>query len=265
MTQKINVLLIFDHKTILTGRTRDWSLFDQIGTCFIPQVVMEEIQFLCTRAVNPEEETKAREFSRFMDNNNWQINQLLAEHPSFIPPDGQNMSKNARLTQSIAKSVYGLAQEYPSQLVVLVSNQQTLTNDIERLNINNLTTLTLAQFTQWLRTKQRPINVSEKMQKMITEGFAGAKVQPSPPQLSQSQPKPQQINIITPSPTNKKEYVRESKVIVRKPGCFANFISSILAILGFSLAGLILWYLIQPNSFNQFWENMNLPTLKIES
>jgi hypothetical protein len=255
MSNEINVLVIFEFKAILAGTIRDWSLFDQVGTCFIPQVVSEELEFLCKRSPDPQEEKIAREFSRFMPDSGWRITQSLVDHPSFNPSNDENLSKNALLKQAICQSVYGLAQENQDKLVVFVSNQQTLRSDIDALNINNICSLPLAQFIQWIRTKQSPINVSNKMQKMIQEGVTYSEVTNikstvSPPVKTKNS------SLNNDNSTNKTK-----NKSAKKTNIISVLISSILTIMGFSFVGLVLWYFIQPNSFNKFLEKNGLSPL----
>lgn len=255
MSQKIDVFLIFDLTAILMGKTRDWELFEQLGTCFIPQIVKEEIDFLCKRATEPEQEKTAREFTRFLSKSNWKINNLIADNPNFTVLNGEENSKNARLQQAIAKSIYGLAKENNEQLIVLISNQKNLRNEIENLNINNLTTLTLVQFTQWLRTKQLPINVSEKIQKINTKNLTTEEITINKKETFPTQKKvipSNSVNSITPS--TKAKVKPKSKLI-------QNLIAYLMAIIGFTLVILTLWYFLQPNSFNQFWQKKGLPSL----
>jgi hypothetical protein len=259
MSQKVNILLTFDLTAILAGRSRDWTLFDQIGPCLITQVVMEEIEFLGKRSPNPEEEKTAREFSRFMDDSNWQISQIVADYPGFNAAGGQDLSKNARLKQAITQSVYGLARENQARLVVLISNQQNLRNDIDGLEINNLCSLPLAQFVQWLRTKQLPLNVSKKMQKMIGEGISTSETKSK---KTTSTPQTKIKNSSSSKLSNgQNNYQKIKAKVVKKSNFLSNLISSILAIIGFSFVGLLLWYLIQPNTFHEFWQKTGLPAL----
>lgn len=261
MAQKVSILLIFDLKAILAGRTRDWTIFDEIGTCFVPQIVIKEIEFLCKQSITPEEEKTAREFTRFIDNSTWEISQTIAEHPLLNSAQGEDMSKNARLQQLTAQSVYGLAQENPNQLVVLISNQQNLRNDIDNLNINNLSSLPLAQFIQWLRTKQPPINISEKQEIMIAVAIATNEVKT----------KKYSSNIKTKSPNSTSSFSQQNNLnktqakVQKKSTFVATLISSIMAIVGFSFVGLILWYFLQPESFNKFLQKTGLPSLPSKS
>jgi hypothetical protein len=131
----ISIILVFEPRAILAGRIRDWSQFEQIGTCIIPPIVLEELEFLKNRAVEAEEEKIAREFSRFLPDSNWQISNSLVSHPNFRAKDSENLSKSARLQIAILESVYGIAKDNCHSLVVFVSNQSSLRNQIGSLII----------------------------------------------------------------------------------------------------------------------------------
>jgi hypothetical protein len=246
-----SVLLVFDLTAILAGRTRDWHEFDSLGFCFIPQVVREEINFLNQRASTLEEEKTAREFTRFLAHSSWQIAQSIAEHPSLITSEGNSLSKNARLRLAIAQCVYGMAQENPTSLVVMVSNQANLRSQIENLSLNNLVTLTLAQFLQWLRTKRIPLNISQKISRINRKNTSsGFKINPK----------------YFSSPTSLASAKTQSRIprystSLKKPNPISSLMYSILALVAFTVVGFSVWYLIQPKSFHQFWHQLDLPSL----
>lgn len=56
MSPDNSIILVFEPRVILAGRTLEWSQFHQLGTCLIPQIVLEELEFLTNRVVYPEEE-----------------------------------------------------------------------------------------------------------------------------------------------------------------------------------------------------------------
>lgn len=59
------MILVFELTTILSGCTRDWTKFSDKGECYLPEVVLQELNFLTQRAITPKDEKIAREFSRF--------------------------------------------------------------------------------------------------------------------------------------------------------------------------------------------------------
>ena len=252
MSKNISILVVFELKAILAGRTRDWSQYSQVGTCFVPQIVREEIEFLCQRSPDLDEEKTAREFTRFLGESNWQITQAIAENPALNPAEGQELSKNARLKLAIAQSVLGLAQENQDKLVVLVSNQQNLRNEVELLEGNNLCTLTLVQFRQWMQTNQRPVNVTQQMQKMNTEGVAGVEVT-TKKSAAASPAKPKSRSSMQTS-ANYNARTQKYPTSPKSSNFFSNLMASIFAIVGFTVVGGLIWYWVQPDTFNQFWQ-----------
>ncbi len=259
MSKNISVLVVFELSAILAGRTRDWSQYGQFGNCFVPQVVIEEIEFLCQRSPYPDEEKTAREFTRFLGESNWQVSQAIAKNPALNPPQGQKLSKNARLSLAIAQAVLGLARENQAQLVVLVSNQQNLRNEVELLEIKNLCTLTLVQFRQWVQTNQRPVNVTQQMQKMAPEGVAGFEVT-TKKSAAASRAKPQSSSSL-PTAVSYSARTQKYPTSAKTSNFFSNLMASIFAIVGFTVVGGLIWYLVQPDMFNQFWQKTGLPPL----
>jgi hypothetical protein len=252
-----SILLVFDLSAILAGRTRDWSQFNSVGSCFIPQVVMEEIEFLTQRSSDPEEEKIAREFTRFLPDSNWEISQSIAEHPSLTPPDGKNLSKNARLQLAVAQCVYGMTQENTASIVVMVSNQGNLRTQLENLKVNNLCTLTSAQFIQWLRTNQRPLNITQAIQKQSVGGWSPTSQSPNP-QID----RPKQGSTKTGSSSSQSQSrTPRYSTSVKKANPISGLINSILALVAFTAVGCSIWYFAQPKSFNQFWQKLGLPPI----
>ncbi|MGI0480608.1 PIN domain-containing protein [Geminocystis sp. CENA526] len=255
MSQDISIIIVFEPRVILEGVTRDWSQFSQLGTCYIPQIVLEELEFLTKRAVSEKEEKTAREFFRFFPNSGWQVTQGMTHHDALTVMEGENLSKNARLQVAIAESVYYLTLENTNKLVVLVTNQQNLREEVENLAQDNLVSLTLAQFTQWLRTKQKPINVSQKI-----AGFSNGKISSpvsSPPPAKN--PSRNNGNVVSPTSAS---YQPKAKV---KPqnNTLGTIISGLLALGALTVTVMIAWYFIQPQSFQEFWQKME--ELKIKN
>jgi hypothetical protein len=176
----------------------------------------------------------------------------MTHHDGLRGMEGENLSKNARLQLVIAESVYYLSLENVNKLVVLVTNQQNLREEVENLAQDNLVSLTLAQFTQWLRTKQKPINVSQKM-----ASFSNGKI--SHTEESSSVKTNVNSNGKTAS-INAQSYQPKAR-IKPKNNTFNTILSGFLAIGGFSITIMLAWYLIQPKSFQQFWQKTDLPSL----
>ncbi|MGK7872417.1 MAG: PIN domain-containing protein, partial [Xenococcaceae cyanobacterium] len=166
MSHPTGVLLLFEPTALLAGRTREWREYSQVGSCYVPQVVMEQMEFLCARSPDPEQESTAREFRRFISDSNWLSTIAQATHPKLSSSPGQELSQTARLQLAYARCAYGFSQENLEQLVVVVSNSQNLRSQIENLEVNNLCAISVNNLLQWARTHQRPLNVTQKMHRM---------------------------------------------------------------------------------------------------
>ncbi len=162
---EIQPLLICDTTAILATRSTHWQDWDRFGRMILPQAVMEELQFLTHRAEDPEQESTAREFLRFSPASDYWIStakalvtQGQAEDPS--------LSKRARLEQAVAECAYALSQQQVGTLVVLITNARGLVHRITQLQIANLCAVSVAEFLEWQRHKQRPTAVELALKSM---------------------------------------------------------------------------------------------------
>ncbi|MBW4575297.1 MAG: hypothetical protein KME08_08435 [Aphanothece sp. CMT-3BRIN-NPC111] len=255
------ILVLLDLSAIMAGTTREWQEYSRVGKCFLSQVVYEEIEFLCNRAPEPNLEKTSREFMRFYPNSGWQLSTANEPHPSLTPADSQALSKQARLALATVQCAYGLSQEQTTQLVVLVSNSQPLLQRLQALEAPNLSGITATALLQWARTGQRPIAVTQQLQSMIRAGSSsgnsllsgGSPVTrgTSPTAAPRPMTGPASAARIPASPSSQKG----------GRGLFSGLINSVLALTGVAIAALIVWAVIQPASFNQFWNKLGLPAL----
>ncbi|MGE5656694.1 MAG: PIN domain-containing protein [Actinomycetota bacterium] len=168
MTHELPIVyLIFDLGALMAGNTQIWREYGKVGSCYVPEVVFEEIDFLAQRAPEPAQEKVAREFQRFFPESGWQRTDAQETHPAIEPGRAANQSKYTRLVVATAHCVYGFAQENPQALVVFISNGQPLLKRMQALQATNLCGITTAMLLQWVRKGERPIWVSEQLQKMI--------------------------------------------------------------------------------------------------
>ncbi|BAQ63537.1 PIN domain-containing protein [Geminocystis sp. NIES-3709] len=255
MPQHISIIIVFELRAILAGATRDWSQFSGLGICYIPQLVLEELEFLTKRAVSETDEKTAREFLRFFPDSGWQVTQGMTHHDSLTGMEGEDMSKNARLQLAIAESIYYLSLENPHKLVILVANQQSLREEVDNLGQDNLISLTLPQFIQWLRTQQKPINVSQKIASLSNGNVSYT----SPANSSLVKNINNNGKGVSKNPEN---YSSKTKVKTKNKNNTLSFtISGLLATGGLIITMMVVWYFIQPKSFQKFWEKTGLPTL----
>jgi len=264
------VLILLDLTAILSEKTREWLNLSRVGTCFIPQAVYEEIEYLCNRAGDPQVEQTAREFMRFYPTSGWEISKAHATHASLNPADSEALSKQARLTLATAECAYGLARQEPGKLVIFASSSQPLLQRISALEESNLCGITVSALLLWARTRKRPATVTEKLQnlKWTASALQGTTVVNKPLAASMSRPGSTHRSPVStsPKPTTSNRPVTTytstpSKVTIAAKNGLSTLISSMLALGGFAIAGLIAWYLFQPASFNQFWQKTGLPKL----
>ena len=208
------------------------------------------MEYLCDRADHPEEESTAREFCRFIQEKNWQITNASRTHPFLNSPPGENLSQAARFQQDLAQCIYGLAWENSDRVVVLVSNNRSLTTKIEELAIKNIATISAANLRQWSRTKQLPPSISYMIGEIVKSNKLKINKAVAEKKLSRSSSRVSPLRI-PPSHTPER----------KKINILSLLISSISAIAGFTIAGLLIWSLVEPASFNKFLQEHGLPTI----
>jgi hypothetical protein len=257
------VLIVIDLSTLIDSGSRAWPDYSRVGSCYLPQVIYDEIGFLSDRAPEPNLEQAAREFLRFFPNSSWQLTNASASHPALTPPAGKTLSKQARQSVAVVQCVYGLSQEHPGELVVLVSNAQQLLKSLPTLQSPNLCGITAAALLQWARTGQKPPAVTQQMQAMIkaggTPGGAPAASKSPAPKPTAKQPQPT-------APKNPAPMAGPASAVQSRPKSgglsgLSGLIGSVLGLVGLAIAGGFAWRTIQPASFNQFWHQMGLPAL----
>ncbi|MBD2041392.1 PIN domain-containing protein [Microcoleus sp. FACHB-672] len=158
------VVVVLDIFALMAGRARDWETYSRAGTCYVPQVVYEQIELLCDSAPEPAQEQVAREFMRFWPKSGWHLTNAHTSHPSLQPAASAELSGQARLVVAVAQSAYGVSQEQPGKLVVFVSTSLSLLKRMQSLNAPNLCCITSTALLQWARTGQRPPAVTQQMQ-----------------------------------------------------------------------------------------------------
>ncbi len=263
MSKPISIFLLFEPSVLLGGDEQQWEQYSEVGTCYLPQVTMEEMESLCDRSEDPEQESTAREFCRFMKESDWQTTNTRRVHPFLNPLDGENLSQAARFQQDFAELAYGLAWENSDTLVVLVSNNHNLTTKIEGLAIKNITTISTANLRQWVRKKQTPINVRLFMDKQVKANKPEIKQATASTKQLNSSSKPSRPSSKASSRSERPQNISPSYLPMRKKNNLISLlISSISAIVAFAIAGFMMWYLLEPDSLNKFLEEQGLPTIK---
>lgn len=249
------IAILLDLSSIMGSSIREWQEYSRIGNCYLPQIIYEEIEFLTDRAPEPNLEKTAREFTRFFPESGWQLTNAHAVHPTINPAAGQNLSKQARLVVSVAQCMYGFAQENPNNLVVFVSNAQPILQRVPGLNQPNLCGITTAALLQWVRTKQRPPAVTQKLQ-TFSNSETSATVSQSKPTAKNSPPanSPAMTGPASAAQTPTRQRSSSNNLLTK-------IVATLVSLLIFAVVGFTAWRFIQPQSFNQFWQKTGLPAL----
>ncbi len=278
-----SICLLIDTSALLAGKTREWQDYAKVGTCYLPQVVLDELEFLCDRAVEPAQELTAREFRRFYRHSGWQVTTATASHPHLQgTSSGRELSKKARLLLETAAAAYGLAQTVPNQLVVVVSNDQNLRRRVDHLKESNLCTVPVASLLQWARSQQRPPNVVQKLQGMLqTESVQAGMLNMGTPKTPLPTPEPEWQGQLLSSRTGRgrstmtpsRRPARSQAPLVTntakikqrltptQPSAITQVFSLTTAMTSAVLAFALIWALVQPSSFHRTWRQFGLPPL----
>ncbi|WP_155968995.1 PIN domain-containing protein [Kamptonema formosum] len=220
------IVVVFDLGALMTGRTREWEMCSRLGTCYLPQVVYEEIEELSRRAEEGTQLEVAREFVRFWPYSGWLLSDAAASHRLLQPAAGAQVSKQARLVVAVAQCAYALSQERARELVVFVSDSLRLLQRMQSLEVGNLCCINSTVLMQWARSGQRPLLVTKQVQAMIkarpkTQGGAAGNSPPRtqprssmPVSVSQpvTQPRSSMGMSVSPPATFNKEEALASRV-----------------------------------------------------
>ncbi|MEG4804956.1 PIN domain-containing protein [Microcoleus sp. ARI1-B5] len=160
------VLVTFDADVLMAGRTQVWQEYAKVGSCYLPEVVYDEIDYLTGKAVEKAQEQVAREFMRFFAESGWIVTDAQETHRA-LEPSIKNQSAQAMLVVATAQCVYGLAQEHPDSLVVFVSNSQPLLKRIGSVGAANLCGITAAMLLNWARKGERPPAATQQLQSLM--------------------------------------------------------------------------------------------------
>ncbi len=160
------ILVTFDADVLMAGRTQVWQEYAKVGTCYIPEVVYDEIDRLTGQAVEPAIEQVAREFMRFFGASGWIATDAQETHRA-LEPSIKNQSKQAMLVVATAQCVYGLAQEHQEALVIFVSNSQPLLKRLASVGAANLCGITGAMVLNWARKGERPPTATQQLQSLM--------------------------------------------------------------------------------------------------
>ncbi|MCA1904112.1 MAG: hypothetical protein CV045_05565 [Cyanobacteria bacterium M5B4] len=158
-------LLIFDQGPITSGNLAYWQAVTKLGDCYVPQIVLEEIQRMAEEAPLGREtssEAAAKEFLRFWEGGGWKVTRTTKSHSDLVPTPGHNLSRKARLAYSVAQCAYGMAELNPDAVVILVTEDQALIRRISAIGLEKLGGTTGIAVREWTKNNQVPSSL-EKM------------------------------------------------------------------------------------------------------
>ncbi|UBF23890.1 hypothetical protein K9N68_19280 [Kovacikia minuta CCNUW1] len=244
-------LLMFDVSALMGGGVREWREFSRIGECFVPKIILEEINFLTDRASDPTQEQTAREFVRFFPESGWKSAAAIATHPSLKPAEGHNLSKRSRLTLTLVQAAYGLARNRPDGLVVIVSSDQGLMQRLRALETPNLCAIPVVALVQWTRSERKPPIVIHQLQAM--RSTVGAVVGDPPSRTSRSIPSSPVRSVVSKPVTTR----RAARPSFRLP--IAKIFYNLLTLGIVAIAVLAVWRVVFPASFDQLWQQLQPP------
>lgn len=253
------IVLVFDISALSAASPSEWREFSRVGSCYVPQVVYEEMRLLFDRSPDPDLERIAKSFNRFYASSGWKITDAHAHHPALKVASGQALTRRARVSLAVGRCAFALSQDFPNSLVVLVSKDRSLLQRLSEVPATNLCSITTESLLQWSRTGQRPIAVSQRFQKFRTTHGLGASTsavgqayQPTSPTRTTTRVATQTIK-----PAPLRNSVRNS---VATPDWLPDVISLLLAIAGLAIAAYLIWFLISSDVLKKYWPQTLKPT-----
>jgi len=218
-------ILIFDRTAILANNIHFWREVSNLGTCIVPQAVIEEINAI-VEGFSPDSSHKesAPEFYRFLPTSNWNTSGVSDVHPHLSQKLGNALSRKSRLDLGVAQCAYGMAILHTEAVVILVTDAQNIIQAVTQLHIENLTAANCATVKGWLRTKEIP--------------------------------KHKAINATA--------FKTPSSATVKTHANLARFHKFFVGAMGWTIMVvliLVVWRSLQPQQFKQIWHKTGLPQL----
>ena len=242
------VILVFDISALSVSSPSEWQEFSRVGSCYIPQVVYEEMKLMFDRSPDPDLERIAKAFNRFYASSGWQITDANAHHPTLKVGSGQALTRRSRVSLAVGRCAFALSQNFSNSLVVLVSKDRVLLQRLYEIPVVNLCGITGESLLQWSRTGQRPIAVSQKFQQFRTAyGMppAAAPYQRTSPTRS--------------TPQSSRPTIARNAVST--PDWLPDVISLILAAAGLAIAAYLIWFLLNSADLKKYWPQTLAPNV----
>ncbi|MBI4781926.1 MAG: hypothetical protein HY785_11500 [Oscillatoriophycideae cyanobacterium NC_groundwater_1537_Pr4_S-0.65um_50_18] len=242
------VILVFDISALSVASPSEWREFSRVGSCYIPQVVYEEMRLMFDRSPDPDLERIAKAFNRFYASSGWQITDANGHHPNLKVGSGQALTRRSRVSLAVGRCAFALSQDFPNSLVVLVSKDRALLQRLYEIPVVNLCGITGESLLQWSRTGQRPIAVSQKFQQFRTA--YGMPPTPAGPTTYQ-RTTPTRV-----APQSKTTIARNS---VSVPDWLPDALSLLLAAAGLAIAAYLIWFLFNSADLKKYLPQTSVP------
>lgn len=161
MLDSPQIFLLLDLNSLYACKPYEWLEFSRVGQCYVPQVVYEELDSWASSRSESIEAKIAREFRRFMLEGDWQLTRSLMPIGTARP-----FSRRARLAIDVRNCAEDLARSSLGRLVVVVSNDRALIQQLQALHLENLTGIPVSTLLTWSRSKQQPPIVLQHLRSM---------------------------------------------------------------------------------------------------
>lgn len=258
-------LLLVETSAITETDPNTWNAIAKLGDCFLPEAVASELKHIAEGKLEGNEAI-ARQFQGRLTELNWQTTNLSAKHPELLIRSTQNLSRKAKLLNSVAQSAVGLANAHPQQCIILISDEISLRDRIAKLQHNHLCAIPSAIARQWSRTNQAPPIVKQTLKQL--ENYL-ARQSLALTQLTSAQQTVIDLNKLANSTLNTADLLKSAQPNRVKASTHSanyvqiaiNIVKSGLTTLFFIALILIGWRLVQPQQFQQFWDKTGLPPL----
>lgn len=240
------VILVFDISALSAATPSEWREFSRVGSCYVPQVVYEEMKLKFDRSPDPDLERIAKAFNRFYSSSGWRITDISGHHAALKVGSGQALTRRSRVSLAVGRCAYGLAENVPGSLVVLVTKDRSLLQRLYEIPMVNLCGITVENLLQWSRTGQRPIPISQKLQQFrVANGMqpTGSTV------INQSYQRTSPTRLT--SAPGKTRGVRSA---ISTPDWLPDVISLLLAALGLAIAGYLIWLIFNNGNIQEYFQ-----------
>lgn len=158
------IFLLIDLNTLYACKPYEWLEFSQVGQCYVPQVVYQELESWAVGRNDSLEARIAREFRRFMLESEWQL-------ARSVTSTDRPFSRRAQLAIDVRNCAQDFARSSIGRLVVVISNDRALVQQIQALQIENLTGIPVSTLLTWSRTKRQPPIVLQHLRAMQTHSL----------------------------------------------------------------------------------------------